>query len=294
MDGDPRGGLGDSLDLGAGKHLDAFFLQNLADCLRDILVFARNQPRAALDDRHLRAEAAIHLGEFQPDITAAQHDQMVGQAVQRHHVAVGEVGSFCQPRQIGDGGAPADIEEDPGRGDRLIADLEDFGCLEAGMAGHHRAALHAAQPFFDSAARLHRHLAGAGGDFLHIDGNIARRDAEIGAAAGQMGGIGAGHQRLGRHAAGIDAGAAEIFAFDQAHGFTGAGQAAGQGRSRLAGADDDGVEALHGRAPAGITCGRIRKGTRRAARPRRPSSRSGWRWRCRHARRTDRGRCACG
>ena len=68
-------------------------------------------------------------------------------------------------------------------------------------------------------------------------------DAEIGGAARQVGGIGAGDQRLGRDAAGVDAGAAEELALDERDGHARGGQPAGQRRSGLAGADDDRVEA---------------------------------------------------
>ena len=65
-----------------------------------------------------------------------------------------------------------------------------------------------------------------------------------------MGGIGAGDQRLGRHAAGVDAGAAEQVPLDDGHGHAGLGQSRGQRGPGLPGADDDGVEAPgHGLNP---------------------------------------------
>ena len=67
-------------------------------------------------------------------------------------------------------------------------------------------------------------------------------DAVFGGAAGEVRGVGAGDQRLGRHAAGVDAGAAEQLALDERDLHPGAGQAAGERRAGLAGADDDGVE----------------------------------------------------
>ena len=42
---------------------------------------------ALLDHRDLGSEAAEHLGEFQPDIAAADDDQMLGQEVELHHRA---------------------------------------------------------------------------------------------------------------------------------------------------------------------------------------------------------------
>ena len=74
-----------------------------------------------------------------------------------------------------------------------------------------------------------------------IDPDVRRRDAEIG-AAGEMGGISARHHRLGRNAAGVDAGPADEVALDQRHRHARPGQAPGQRRPGLAGADDDRVE----------------------------------------------------
>ena len=64
-----------------------------------------------------------------------------------------------------------------------------------------------------------------------------------------MGGAGAGDQRLRRHAAGIDAGAAEELALDQRHLHALFDHPGGKKRAGLAGADNDGVEAFHATAP---------------------------------------------
>ena len=75
-------------------------------------------------------------------------------------------------------------------------------------------------------------------------------DAEIGGAPGHVGGVGAGHQRLGRHAAGVDAGAAEQLALDERDLHPRAVSRPASGGAGLAGADDDGVEAMfHGAGP---------------------------------------------
>src|SRR5436190_1616602 len=58
----------------------------------------------------------------------------------------------------------------------------------------------------------------------------------------KMRGIRAGHKRFGRHAAGVDAGAAEQVPLDQGHRHPGSGEAAGERRARLPGANDDRVK----------------------------------------------------
>ena len=75
-----------------------------------------------------------------------------------------------------------------------------------------------------------------------------QHDAVVGGAPREMRRVRAGDQRLGRHAAGVHAGAAEQLALDERDRHAGAGQPAGERRSGLAGPDDDGVEALHGSA----------------------------------------------
>ena len=79
-------------------------------------------------------------------------------------------------------------------------------------------------------------------DARHVDGDGATdADAELGGAARQMRGVGARDHRLGRDAAGVDAGAAEPTALDDRDLHAGAGEAAGDERPGLPGADDDGV-----------------------------------------------------
>jgi hypothetical protein len=67
--------------------------------------------------------------------------------------------------------------------------------------------------------------------------------------------IGAGHHGLGRGAAGIDAGPAEELALDDRDLLPRLGQPPCQGRPRLAGADDDGVEIRHRSLPP--ICGAV-------------------------------------
>jgi len=88
-------------------------------------------------------------------------------------------------------------------------------------------------------------------DLLHIDGDRAGdRHAEVGGAAGEVRGIGARHQRLGRRAAGVDARAAEAMALDDSNALTCSRQPVRQRGAGLAGANNDGVELGHGASSA--------------------------------------------
>jgi hypothetical protein len=83
-------------------------------------------------------------------------------------------------------------------------------------------------------------------DRPHVDGNVALQpNTELAGAPRHPGRIGAGHQRLGRDAAGIHASAAERLALDDGDLHADLYQARGQRRSRLSGPDDDRVELLH-------------------------------------------------
>ena len=76
-----------SLERGASRlkpGLDAFILQNFKNGLGNVLVLARDQSVAAMDDGDLAAETAIDLREFQTDIAAADYDQVVRQEVDLH------------------------------------------------------------------------------------------------------------------------------------------------------------------------------------------------------------------
>ena len=78
------------------------------------------------------------------------------------------------------------------------------------MCGEDRAMLRAAQPGFNIAAGFGGDRGGAGLDPCHVNAQRpVKGEAILRAAPRRMRGLGAGDQRLGRHAAGIDAGAAE-------------------------------------------------------------------------------------
>ncbi len=216
------------------------------DGLRDLRILAADDTLAALHDGYLRAEAAIHLRIFQPDIAAADDHQMVRHPVQPDDVAVGHVGDVVDALEIGNGGARADIEKDLRCRQQLVADPDRVSALKARMAADQRAVGHLLQPAFVAAAAVHRHFQRPPHHSRHVDRHVAAdADAVIGAAAREMRRIGAGHQRLGRLAAGVDAGAAHMLALDDGDGLARVVEASGKRWPGLAGADDDRVECLH-------------------------------------------------
>src|SRR5260370_8841902 len=66
----------DAETLGVGADIDALAREERRHCLRHLLVLARDEARADLHDRDLAAAAAVPLAELEPDVAAAQHQQM--------------------------------------------------------------------------------------------------------------------------------------------------------------------------------------------------------------------------
>ena len=230
--------------LGFGPHGYALLDENRPDGLRNVLVLAGDQARSLLDDGDLGAEAPVHLGEFEPDVAAADDHEMLGHPVERKDRAVGQVGHLTDARHVGHGGAAADVDEDARCAQPLFADPDRVRPLKTGMALDDRAAGHAAQPLLDAGA-------GVGGDgvgprlharHVDLDGTI-EDDAILATATSEMRRIGAGDQRLRRRAAGIDAGAAEELPLDQRDFHSRPREPIGERRAGLPGPDDDCVEA---------------------------------------------------
>ncbi len=67
-----------------GQDRDPVIAQDRGDPVRDVLVLDHHQARGVLDDRDLAAEPAEHLPELQPDVAAAEDDQVLGELVQLH------------------------------------------------------------------------------------------------------------------------------------------------------------------------------------------------------------------
>ena len=97
---------------------------------RDLLVFARDEPVLSLQDGDLAAEAAIHLRELQPDVAAADHDEMLGQKVDVHHGGVVEIGDLVETLDGRNDGAAADVDEDLVGGETIVANYHNVGVFK--------------------------------------------------------------------------------------------------------------------------------------------------------------------
>ena len=81
---------------------------------------------------------------------------------------------------------------------------------------------------------------------LHINGNFARDfHTKIGGATGHVRRVGAGHQRFGRRAAGVDASPSKELTLNHRDGVPSRNKAVGEGRACLPSSNDDGIVGLH-------------------------------------------------
>src|SRR5262249_35494591 len=154
------------------------------------------------------------------------------------------------------------IDEDAWRRERLLSDPDLARAGEAGVALVDRDIGVAPQSPLDAARGEAEHVVFALLDLLHVDTDgTLDPDAVLAGAPSRMGGIGAGDQRLGRRAAGVDAGPAEAMALDNGNAHSCARQAVRQGGPGLAGADNDRIERLHARTPSWLPASAGHHGT---------------------------------
>ena len=163
--------------LGVRADRDALALPGCPRIASETSSSSRAIRRGAISiDRHLGAEAPVHLGELQADVAAADDDEVPRQRVERQDRGVGEERHVVDAGQIGHVRAAADVDEDARRRQPLVADAD------ACPADSNRAwpwktvqPVHAAQPALDAGARVRRHRVGARLDPGHVDLRTAPR-----------------------------------------------------------------------------------------------------------------------
>ena len=223
-----------------------FPLQDGADLGDDVVVLARQQLGEFLDDGDLRAEAPVHLREFQADVAAADDDQVLRHLVHVHHLGIGEVGHVLDARNVGHHRAAADVDEDPVRLQACASRSTSMRARpgEARLAPQQRDVLHAGDPGRQAVARLPDDAVLARLDRPHVDLDVARGEAVLAAAPRHVDRARAADQRLGGNAADVDAGAAEQLALDDRGAQAFGAQARGKRGACLPGTDDDRVVAF--------------------------------------------------
>ena len=105
----------------------------------DVGVLAGDQPRRHLDHGDLGAEAAVHLRELQPDVAAADDDQVLGQASRAPSSRVGRGRAPRRRRAVGGTTArPPTLMKIRGASSSVVADRDGVRALEARVALDHR------------------------------------------------------------------------------------------------------------------------------------------------------------
>ena len=111
-DRDSVAGAADGDAFGIEPDRNPFGFEDFANRVGHLVVLAADEMRAHLDHGDLAAEAAIHLRELEPDVAAADDDEMARQDVDVHHRYVVEIGYVRDTGDRRHGGAPADVDED--------------------------------------------------------------------------------------------------------------------------------------------------------------------------------------
>lgn len=120
-DAHPVHRVAEGLHLDVQPEGDSTLFQNLADCLRDVAVLARDQFRESFEHGDLRTERGVHRRELQSDISAAHDRQPPGQFVQLH-----DRGADVYPFAFGDAGDGRERRFGPGVDDDVLsAELHD-------------------------------------------------------------------------------------------------------------------------------------------------------------------------
>src|SRR6185369_17164971 len=101
-----------------------FGFEDALDRRADLLVLARDQPRRHLAHGDLRAEAAEHLCELQPDVAAADDRQVLGHAVELEDAAVIERRHAIEAIDRWSRRFSADVEKDLRRAEPTTIDLD--------------------------------------------------------------------------------------------------------------------------------------------------------------------------
>ena len=194
-----------------------------------------------MDDGHRTAEPAKHLAKLEPNIAAAEHQQVCGQLAQFHDGGVGEERDRIQSGHVGNAGTGAGIDEDVFPLQHLLSDPDGVrgkkpcrAPVEVQVrAGVHAALVPGAEPLHDAilpgdnCGQIHRHARGPYAPARGVVGVVRH--------------LGTGNHRLGGRTPGVDAGAAEVLLLDQGHRPTLIGEFLGERVPGLPGTDHDGV-----------------------------------------------------
>ena len=155
------------------------------------------------------------MGELEPDVASANDDKAPGQGVEFEQRGVGESLHGRRQENRALTARPPTLMKKRSASSSVVADLDRIGGQKARMAFDERAVGHTSQPGLEVRAGVADNLIHARHHGGEVDADWSDVHAKISPAPREVSRIGAGDQRLGRGAAGVDACAADELAFDQ-------------------------------------------------------------------------------
>src|SRR5205814_8995291 len=99
---------------------------------------AADQAWANLYDGDAAPEAGVHLCELEPDVAAADDDEVLGQKVDVHDRRIVQIRDLGDPGHIRHQRAAADVDEDLLRLEQPVPDADRLRALETGVSLEHR------------------------------------------------------------------------------------------------------------------------------------------------------------
>ncbi len=210
----PAGERVDARDLGVAAQIDAFALQARDDD-GGKLGIVLGEEVGDLQHGDPRAQPAMGLRHLQADRPAADHDQMAGQGAVGEDRLVGEIARF------GQAGDRRRRRSRAGRQNDASALMRCGPACNSVRPMKRASSFRTRTPSFSkrSTESLGAMAAITSAHVIHdaaeIDRGLDRRDAEGRAVALRLRHPGGGDQRLGRHAAMVEAIAAHLGALDQ-------------------------------------------------------------------------------
>ena len=224
---------------------DALRAHGIRQCLGDVGIVGAQQAFATDDDMALRTQRLQDARDFAGDITAADDDGALGLAFQGKEVVRGA--AECGTCDVcGDFRITAGRDNDVLAAIGIVADAHGIGGYKA------RRATDKGNAAFVEVSGIDVVQAGDVGVAGFFEGAPAesglRRDAveETRGVSERLGGVRGVPEEFFRHAADVDAGAAEAGTFDDGDFRAVFGSAAGGRNAAGTAADTDEVEGLHG------------------------------------------------
>ena len=234
--------------LGTEDDLDPVLLEDRLNRLGNIGILARQQLSPPLDDRDLATEPPKRLRELDPDVAAAEHEQVGREMPELERADVGERLARGHARNVRDRRVGAEIQEDA-----LTEDTPDASLRRNNLNGLRRHEAAFAEHEVDARSRepismgLNQavdHRAFSTSDALHVRRDGSRPDAVVGGFSDEVGHFRATDDVLARQASDVRTGAADERALDDDRRTTLLGQLPRDVLARLPAAEDDVLDLL--------------------------------------------------